>query len=78
MNKYIAQRCQSECENLSLDTDALSRYDDIIDLSIGDTDIITDSRIINAAFRDANAGYTHYGDPKGDPELIAEIRKAHI
>ena len=34
------------------------------------------TRIIDAAFADACAGYTHYGDPKGDPELIAAIRRA--
>ena len=49
------------------------KYDDIIDLSIGDTDFITDGEIIDAAFRDAKLGYTHYGDPKGDKQLIAAI-----
>ncbi len=56
-----------------LDTDALARYSDIIDLSIGDTDFITDDAIIDTAFREAKAGYTHYGDPKGDPELIRSV-----
>ena len=73
MQKYIAKRFQNARSGLSLDTEALGRYSDIIDLSIGDTDFITDSRIIDAAFADAKAGYTHYGDPKGDPELIRAI-----
>ena len=73
MQKYIAKRFQNAHSGLSLDTEALGRYSDIIDLSIGDTDFITDSRIIDAAFADAKAGYTHYGDPKGDPELIRAI-----
>lgn len=73
MQKYIARRFQNAQSGLSLDTEALRRYDDIIDLSIGDTDFITDSRIIDAACRDAHAGYTRYGDPKGDPELIDAI-----
>lgn len=38
--------------------------------------LTTDEAIINAAFRDAKAGYTHYGDPKGDPELISAVCKA--
>ncbi|MBQ9197530.1 MAG: aminotransferase class I/II-fold pyridoxal phosphate-dependent enzyme [Clostridia bacterium] len=73
MQKYIAKRFQNAQSGLSLDTEALRRYDDIIDLSIGDTDFTTDSRIIEAAFADAKAGFTHYGDPKGDPELISAI-----
>lgn len=73
---FIARRFQSLRAGLSLDTAALARYEDVIDLSIGDTDLITDSRIIDAAFFDARAGYTHYGDPKGDPELIAALCRA--
>ena len=73
---YIARRFLSLRAGLSLDTSALALYEDIIDLSIGDTDLVTDSRIIDAAFADARAGYTHYGDPKGDPELIAALCRA--
>ena len=71
VKSYIAKRFQNSDAGLSLDTDALARYSDIIDLSIGDTDFITDDAIIDTAFREAKAGYTHYGDPKGDPELIS-------
>ena len=73
---YIARRFQSSGAGLSLDTEALAKYKDIIDLSIGDTDFTTDESIINAAFRDARAGHTHYGDPKGDPELIDAVCRA--
>ena len=75
---YIARRFRSLRAGLSLDTSALALYEDIIDLSIGDTDLVTDSRIIEAAFTDARAGYTHYGDPKGDPELIAALRAPRV
>lgn len=72
MRNFIAERFRSSGgPGLSLDTEALAKYDDIIDLSIGDTDFTTDSAIIDAAFRDARSGHTHYGNPKGDPELIA-------
>ena len=73
---YIAKRFQNSGGGLSLDTEALARYRDIIDLSIGDTDFTTDEGIIDAAFRDAKAGHTHYGDPKGDPELIGAVCRA--
>ncbi len=76
MQKYIARRYAGFQSGLSLDTDALRRYPDVIDLSIGDTDLITDARVIDAACADARAGYTRYGDPKGDPELIDAIRAA--
>ena len=73
---YIARRFQLGGTGLSLDTEALSKYKDIIDLSIGDTDFTTDEAIIAAAFRDAGLGHTHYGDPKGDPELISAVCRA--
>lgn len=76
MKNHIAKRFQNMAAGLSLDTAALARYDDVIDLSIGDTDFITDEAIIDRAFHDAKAGYTHYGNPKGDPELIAAICRA--
>ena len=50
-HSYIAKRFQSSGAGLSLDTEALAKYKDIIDLSIGDTDFTTDESIINAAFR---------------------------
>ncbi len=74
--EFIAKRFQNSGGTLSLDAEALAKYKDIIDLSIGDTDFITDESIINAAFRDAKAGHTHYGDPKGDPELIDAVCRA--
>ena len=77
MRSFVAKRFETRPAGLSLDTEALARYADVIDLSIGDTDFTTDKRIIDAAYADACAGYTHYGDPKGDPELIAAIRRAH-
>lgn len=50
-------------------------YDDIINLSLGDTDLITDRLIINGAFTDATAGHTKYTETRGDPELRGEIAK---
>ena len=76
MREFIAERFRNAKSGLSLDTEALRRYGDVIDLSIGDTDLVTDPRIVDAAARDAKAGHTHYGDPKGDPELVEAIRAA--
>ena len=49
------------------------KYEDLINLSLGDPDLITDSRIINGAFNDAHNGHTKYTDSVGDPELLEEI-----
>ncbi len=76
MRNFIAKRFQRTGGGLRLDTEALSRYSDVIDLSIGDTDFTTDAAIIDAAFQDARAGHTHYGDPRGDDELISAIARA--
>lgn len=77
-DNHLAKRFQQVGGGaLSLDTAALARFDDVIDLSIGDTDFVTDRRIIDAACRDARAGYTKYGDPKGDPALVEAIRRAY-
>lgn len=50
-------------------------YDDVINLSIGDTDLITDRLIIDGAFQDAAAGHTKYTETRGDPELRLEIAR---
>ena len=73
---YIADRFAGLSDGLALDAEAVRRYPDLIDLSIGDTDFITDSRIIDAAMADARRGYTRYGFPQGDPELIDAVCKA--
>jgi aspartate/methionine/tyrosine aminotransferase len=49
------------------------KYDDLINLSLGDPDLITNVDIINEAFRDAHNGHTKYTDSLGDPELREEI-----
>lgn len=51
------------------------RYDDIINLSLGDPDLTTDCGIITEAFKDARNGHTRYTDSMGDPELREEIIK---
>ena len=76
MRSFVAKRFETRPAGLSLDTEALARYADVIDLSIGDTDFTTDKRIIDAAYADALNGYTHYGDPKGDPELVDAVIQA--
>lgn len=49
------------------------KFDNVINLSLGDPDQTTDSGIINFAFDEAMNGHTKYTDFRGDAELRQEI-----
>lgn len=51
------------------------KYDNVIDLSLGDPDQTTNEGIINFAFEEALNGHTKYTDFRGDIELRNEILK---
>ena len=48
-------------------------FDDVINLSLGDPDIVTPQIIIDKSYEDARSGHTKYTDFRGDPELRKEI-----
>ena len=59
--KNIATRYQQPTENLLMDIATLAKKTpNLIDLSIGDPDLITDERIIEQAANDAKNGHTKY------------------
>lgn len=75
-HKYVSKRYWKSQVTPMGQTDALAKeFDDVINLSLGDPDLITDDIIIDGAFRDAKLGHTKYTDFRGDPELRAEIAK---
>ena len=45
----------------------------LIDLSIGDPDLITDATIIEAAFADVKAGHTKYTASDGSADFIQTV-----
>jgi len=53
----------------------VKNFDDVINLSLGDPDLITHDIIIDNSMRDAKLGHTKYTDFRGDPELREEIIK---
>lgn len=55
--------------------EAAKAFDDVIDLYLGDPDLITNDIVIRKAFEDAEAGHTKYTDFRGDPELRQEISR---
>lgn len=69
-NKFIAKRYWKDKSTAMGQADTLAKsFDDVINLSLGDPDLITDERIITAAYKDALQGHTKYTDFRGDPEL---------
>ena len=58
-NKFIAKRYWKDNATAMGQSDVLAKqFDDVINLSLGDPDQVTDERIIQAAFCDAMQGYT--------------------
>ena len=75
-HKFIAKRYWKDQSTPMGQSDEMAKmFDDVIDLSLGDPDLTTDLRIIDAAFADAKAGHTKYTDFRGDPELRQAIIK---
>ena len=73
-HRFIAKRYWKDRSTAMGACDVLAKnFDDMIDLSLGDPDLITDERIIKSAFEDAKKGHTKYTDFRGDPELRRAI-----
>ena len=73
-HKFIAKRYWKDQSTAMGQSDVMAKsFDDVINLSLGDPDLITDDIIIEGAFKDAKAGHTKYTDFRGDPELRKEI-----
>ena len=75
-HKFISKRYWKDQSTPMGQVDELAKqFDDIIDLSLGDPDLITHDIIIDSSMRDAKLGHTKYTDFRGDPELREEIIK---
>ncbi len=73
-HKFIAKRYWKSKSTAMGQSDVMAKsFDDVINLSLGDPDLITDDIIIDKAFADAKKGHTKYTDFAGDPELKREI-----
>ena len=75
MNRpLIAERFLQPEENLLMDIATLAKKTpNLIDLSIGDPDLITDATIIEAAFADVKAGHTKYTASDGSADFIQTV-----
>lgn len=71
---FLAKRYwKLETTPMSGTGDLMYQFDDIINLSLGDPDVTTDARIIDATFADVHAGATHYTDFYGERPLREAI-----
>ena len=60
-HRFISKRFWKDSSTAMSASYALARqFDDVINLSLGDPDLITDSRITKAAMQDALDGHTKY------------------
>lgn len=75
MNRpLIAERFLQPEENLLMEIATLAKKTpNLIDLSIGDPDLITDVTIIDAAFADVKAGHTKYTASDGSADFIQTV-----
>lgn len=70
----IARRFQQPAENLLMKIAVLAKEkENIIDLSIGDPDLITNPAIIEAAYTDVKKGATNYTAPDGSKEFLQTV-----
>lgn len=70
----ISTYYQQPEENILMDIATLAKQiPNLIDLSIGDPDLITNEKIIHAAFNDAKNGHTKYTASDGSPEFIDAV-----
>ncbi|XVG95962.1 pyridoxal phosphate-dependent aminotransferase [Eubacteriales bacterium KG127] len=73
---FIAKRYWKDQSTAMGQSDVMAKlYNDVINLSLGDPDLITHDIIIEKSYADAKLGHTKYTDFRGDPELRKEIIK---
>lgn len=70
---FVANRFQNMVISpLSKTNEMVKRYNDVIDLSIGDPDYPADKRVIERMYQDALLGHTKYTEFLGDEDLRRE------
>ena len=73
-HQFIAKRYWKDQSTAMGQSDVMAKsFNDVINLSLGDPDLITHDYIIDNAFADTKRGHTKYTDFRGDPELRQEI-----
>ena len=71
---FLARRHQAAQASEMDAANVTGPVEGLINLTIGDPDMVTDRRIIEDVYQDLLSGHTHYTDSRGDPELREAIR----
>lgn len=70
----LAKKFQEPAENLLMEIGTLAKTKTgILDLSIGDPDLVTNARIIDQAAEDAKKGHTRYTASNGSDEFLQAV-----
>lgn len=73
-SRYLKTFYQHPKENILMDfTTMASQMDNLLNLSIGDPDLITNLAISQAAFEDVKNGHTHYTASDGSADFIESV-----
>lgn len=73
-SRYLKTFYQHPEENILMDfTTMASQMDNLLNLSIGDPDLITNLTISQAAFEDVKNGHTHYTASDGSADFIESV-----
>lgn len=73
-SRYLKSFYQQPEENILMDfTTMASQMDNLLNLSIGDPDLVTNLAITEAAFKDVKAGHTHYTASDGSADFIESV-----
>lgn len=77
-HRYLSKKFAKVSTQMG-EADRLSyKYNDLINLSLGDPDIITPEAISKTAFKDAIEGHTRYANSQGDIELRKAIKNDYL
>ena len=73
-SRYLKTFYQHPEENILMDfTTMASQMDNLLNLSIGDPDLVTNLAISQAAFEDVKNGHTHYTASDGSADFIESV-----
>ncbi|MBO0437566.1 pyridoxal phosphate-dependent aminotransferase [Vagococcus fluvialis] len=73
-SRYLKTFYQHPEENILMDfTTMASQVDNLLNLSIGDPDLVTNLAISQAAFEDVKNGHTHYTASDGSADFIESV-----
>lgn len=73
-SRYLKTFYQHPEENILMDfTTMASQMDNLLNLSIGDPDLVTNLAISQAAFEDVKNGHTHYTASDGSTDFIESV-----